>query len=564
MGAASLILPVLLPLLIVPLVLFHASRAIGLRLAPWAPLPGLLLALAAPASLHLDLPDVLLGTTLGLDATGRLFLIFTAVVWLLAGWFALGWLRDDAGKHRFWAFFLAAQAGNIGVCLALDAASFYLLFALMSFAAYGLVVHSGTAEALRAGRVYLTMAVLGEALLVVGMLLAVGTADSHRFADLAAAPLSAPAAALLISGFGIKVGLPLLHMWLPLAHPVAPVPASAVLSGVMLKAGLLGWLRFLPLGAHALPEAGAVLMAAGVAAMFLGVAAGLAQTSPKVLLAYSSVSQMGFMSVGVGAGLAAPALWPLLLTAVGLYALHHALAKSALFLGAGLIRLHGASPARLTALAVPALALTGAPLTTGMLAKTLLKTALASLETPGPALLAGLLPLAALGTALLMARLLWLMREKYATTVPRHGAAPAVTGLSAPWLLLILTSAGLAWAMTPQHLSAQTLKLHALLDAAWPLLAAAALGFVALRLRWRAPALPPGDVLEPLTRGLTYLRQRTTSGALPKWQLPVPARLRVIAVHLPRVESRLRAWGVVGAWWLALLAAAIALLTGAA
>lgn len=560
MGAASLILPVLLPLLMVPLVLFPASRATGLRLAPWAPLPGLILAIAAPADLHLDLPGVLLGTTLGLDATGRLFLLFTALVWLLAGWFARGWLRDDAAKHRFWAFFLAAQAGNIGVCLALDAASFYLLFALMSFAAYGLVVHSGSAEALRAGRVYLAMAVLGEALLVAGMLLAVGAADSHRLVDLAAAPLSGPAAALLIGGFGIKVGVPLLHMWLPLAHPVAPVPASAVLSGVMLKAGLLGWLRFLPLGAHALPEAGALLMVAGLAAMFLGVAAGLAQSNPKVLLAYSSVSQMGFMSLGVGAGLAAPALWPpLLLPAVGRYALHHALAKSALFLGAGLIRLHGASSARLSVLALPALALAGAPLSSGMLAKTQLKIALANLDAPWPALLPGLLSLAALGTALLMARLLWLIWKKYAAKLPPNDSVPATTRLSAPWLLLVLASAGLAWAMTPPHLPAQTLNPGALLTAAWPPLAAAALGAIALRLRWRAPALPPGDVLVPLLGGLAYLRRRAPT--LPKWRIALPAGSRA-AARSRQLEAKLRAWGTAGALWLALLAAAIALLAG--
>jgi len=80
MGAASLILPILLPLLIVPLVLFPASRALGLRLAPWTPLAGLILALTAPADPHLDLPGVLLGTSLGLDDTGRLFLLFTALV----------------------------------------------------------------------------------------------------------------------------------------------------------------------------------------------------------------------------------------------------------------------------------------------------------------------------------------------------------------------------------------------------------------------------------------------------------------------------------------------------
>ncbi|MDP2110341.1 MAG: complex I subunit 5 family protein [Thiobacillus sp.] len=561
MGAASLILPILLPLLIVPLVLFSASRAMGLRLAPWAPLPGLILALTAPADSHLDLPGVLLGTSLGLDATGRLFLLFTALVWLLAGGFAHGWLRDDAGKHRFWAFFLAAQAGNIGVCLAMDAASFYLLFALMSFAAYGLVVHSGTVEALRAGRVYLTMAVLGEALLVAGMLLAVGAADTHRLVDLAAAPLAGPAAILLIAGFGIKVGVPLLHMWLPLAHPVAPVPASAVLSGVMLKAGLLGWLRFLPLGTHALPEAGAVLMVAGLAAMFLGVGAGLAQRNPKVLLAYSSVSQMGFMTLGVGAGLTAPALWPLLLPAVGLYALHHALAKSALFLGVGLIRVRGAHLTYLAALALPALALAGAPLSSGMLAKIQLKIALAKLAAPWPDLLAGLLPLAALGTALLMARLLWLIRDQYATVEPPAGSAHIASRLDIPWLLLVLASVGLVWAMPPHPLLPQALSPGTVLDAAWPPLVATALGFAALRLRWRAPMLPPGDVLVPLLRGLADLRRHAT-GALPKWRIALPVGSRT-AARSPQLEARLRAWGTAGALWLALLAAVIALLAGA-
>lgn len=561
MGAASLILPILLPLLIVPLVLFPASRAMGMRLAPWAPLPGLILALTAPADSHLDLPGVLLGTSLGLDDTGRLFLLFTALVWLLAGGFAHGWLRDDAGKHRFWAFFLAAQAGNIGVCLAMDAASFYLLFALMSFAAYGLVVHSGTVEALRAGRVYLAMAVLGEALLVAGMLLAVGAADSHRLADLAAGPLAGPAAVLLIAGFGIKVGVPLLHMWLPLAHPVAPVPASAVLSGVMLKAGLLGWLRFLPLGTHALPEAGAVLMVAGLAAMFLGVGAGLAQRNPKVLLAYSSVSQMGFMTLGVGAGLAAPALWPLLLPAVGLYALHHALAKSALFLGTGLMRVRGAHSPYLAVLALPALALAGAPLSSGMLAKIQLKIALAKLAAPWPDLLAGLLPLAALGTALLMARLLWLIRDQYATVEPPAGSAHIASRLDIPWLLLVLASVGLVWAMPPHPLLPQALSPGTVLDAAWPPLVAAALGFAALRLRWRAPKLPPGDVLVPLLRGLADLRRHAT-GALPKWRIALPVGSRT-AARSPQLEARLRAWGTAGALWLALLAAVIALLAGA-
>jgi hydrogenase-4 component B len=557
MSALVLLLPMLLPLALAALVLAPASRTTALRLAPWAPLPALILAFAAPLELRLDLPAVLLGTTLGLDDSGRLFLQFSALVWLVASLFARGWLRDDARQPRFWAFFLATQAGNLGLCLALDAASFYLLFALMTFAAYGLIVHNGTPEALRAGRVYLTMAVVGEAALVVGILLAVVASGSHAFEVLSASALSGPAAALLISGFAIKVGVPLLHMWLPLAHPVAPVPASAVLSGVMLKAGLLGWLRFLPLGSHALPEAGAMLMLAGLAAMFLGVAAGLAQRQPKVLLAYSSVSQMGYMTLAVGAGLAAPALWPLLLPAVGLYALHHALAKSALFLGAGLVRVHGMTGLRLAGLALPALALAGAPLSSGLLAKTQLKLAFDSLPAPWATIVIPLLPLAALGTALLMARLLWLVWDKYRDSAA--SARPPPAGVRVSWLTGVLASLVLVWLLAPDGLRAQVLASDVLLDAAWPPIAAAVLAYFALRLRWRAPALPPGDVLLSLTGCLNWLQSML---AARRWPRP-PARLPDFSTRIARQQppdASSMTGNLAGLLWLALLASLFALL----
>ncbi len=543
MGALS---AALLPLLAAALVLAPASRALGLRLAPWLPLPALALALAAPDGTALDLPWLLLGSRLGLDATGRLFLFFTALVWLIAGVYARGWLRDDPRRHVYWAFHLATQAGNLWVCLAQDAAGFYLGFTLMTFAAYGLVVHTGSAEARRAGRVYLAMAVLGEAALVAGLLLAVGAAGSPLIGDLAAAPLPGWAAALLILGFGIKVGVPLLHLWLPLAHPVAPVPASAVLSGVMLKAGLLGWLRFLPLGVEAQPAAGALLMAAGLAALFYGVAVGLAQRDAKVLLAYSSVSQMGFMTLGVGAGLAAPGLWPLLLPAVGLYALHHALAKSALFLGVGVAQARGGRPAVLAGLALPALALAGAPLTSGALAKVEMKVAVAALPGPWSVLLEGLLPLAAAGTALLMARLLWL--------AARQAGGAARPGLLAPWLAGLAAVAVLPGWLAAEGAWARALGGGAWVAALWPLALAAALAWAALRRRWRAPAVPPGDVLPLLERAWAALR-RGCAGLAP----PRPA------LRLPRPapgtdpEAGLGRWPVAAGLWLllALLLAAL-------
>lgn len=532
---ALIVATVATPLLVAILLLPAGSRALALRLAPWTPLPALALALVARDPVALELPWLLLGSSLGLDATGRTFLLFSSLIWLAAGLYARAWLAGDARRHRFAGFFLLAQAGNLGVCLALDAASFYLFFALMSLAAWGLVVHDGSAAARRAGRVYLVLALAGEMLILSGLLFAA-----------AAQPA---AAACVILGFGVKTGLPLLHFSLPLAYAAAPVPAAAVLAGAMIKAGLLGWLRFLPLGEAALPGAGGALVLAGAAAIVYGSAVGLTQRQPGALLAYSSISQMGYLTVGVGAALLEPALWPMLAPALMLYAAHHALAKAALFLGLGVARTRGATPWVSAGLALPALALAGVPLTSGMLAKNGLKHALAGLPAPWADALPGLLALGALGTALLMLRLAWLLRREPAV-------AHATPGLAAPWLLTLVAVAGLAAGLAPAAVWQQSLQPGALLGAAGTLFAALALALAALRLRLRAPDVPPGDLVVPLERFVAVLGRLPARLPRPAW--PTAARRPVKQV--PRLEARLRDWAVVGLLWLALAGGLLALL----
>src|SRR5690606_1078662 len=181
----------------------------------------------------------------------------------------------------FPGFWYATLAGNLGVCIAADVVTFYALFSLLSLAAYGLVVHDGTTRAFRAGRVYLVLAVIGEMGLVFGLMLAAQAAggleiDAAR-AALANAPQRDLTIALLVVGFGVKAGLVPLHVWLPLAHPIAPTPASAVLSGAIVKAGILGLMRFLPLEAILL-DWGHVLAFAGLVTAYYGVLIGLTQT----------------------------------------------------------------------------------------------------------------------------------------------------------------------------------------------------------------------------------------------------------------------------------------------
>jgi formate hydrogenlyase subunit 3/multisubunit Na+/H+ antiporter MnhD subunit len=559
--SAWLAAAMLLPLALAALIPAHSMRAAALALAPWAPLPALGLALFGAPGAALEAPWLLLGARFGLDATARIFLFFTAALWLAAGLYARAWLAGDPRQARFAGFFLLTCAGNLGLILAQDVASFYLFFALMTFAAYGLIVHDGTPEARRAARVYLVMAVLGEAALLAGFLLlvhAAGTIELGRAAQLAAsAPLREAIIALLLAGFGVKAGALALHLWLPLAHPVAPTPASAVLSGAIIKVGLLGWLRFLPLGAQALPDLGALVIAAGLAAAFYGAALGVMQRDAKVVLAYSSVSQMGLMTVGVGAGLLAPAAWPALLPVVTLYALHHAFAKASLFFGVGVAaRAAGARPWLLLAQLLPALTLAGAPLTSGALAKAHLKDALTILPAPWPTWLMWLLPLAAAGTTVLMIRFLFVTGTGHA---PRQAVA---SGLWRAWCLLwllwllgfVLLAWAAPWSWSPERF-ARILAPGALWTSLWPLAAgtlAAALAMLP-RLRRPLPAIPPGDLLAPLEHALRWVVEagrRVPALAAARRAPALPSWPRAAAT---RSETWLRAWSVVGAMLLGLL-----------
>jgi formate hydrogenlyase subunit 3/multisubunit Na+/H+ antiporter MnhD subunit len=505
-GAALLVAAIGWPVLLVLAFAVRPLRGAAALLTPTLALPALVLAFTGDATLLLSAPGLFTSMRLGLDAVGRPFLMLTALLWSVAGWQAAAYMKDDPRRQTFSGFMLGTGLGNIGLVLAQDALSFYLFFALMTFAAYGLVVHTRTPEARRAARIYIIMAVLGEAMILAGLFAIIALATDASFVHVPAAyhGLARPGtvATLIFLGFGVKAGLIPLHLWLPLAHPVAPTPASALLSGAMIKAGVLGWLRFLPLGVDRFPTLGAAAMLIGVAATILAVAIGITQRDVKTVLAYSSISQMGFLTVGIGAALVVPAAAPLLILAVAVYAIHHALAKAALFLGVAVV--HGRRPRwHLAAALVPALVLAGAPLTSGAVAKVALKNALGDVPAPAALPLDFLLSLAAVGTALLMARHLALL----AVAPERHGQAGA--GVVAPWVLLVVLSAAagvwlplslaplgdLPLATAPGYLAA----------ALWPLGLAVVIGAVAMRLARQYPRLtmasvPAGDIIALLER----------------------------------------------------------------
>jgi formate hydrogenlyase subunit 3/multisubunit Na+/H+ antiporter MnhD subunit len=506
-----LLLGPLLPLVFAMMLAIGAWRPVILKLSPWSFAPALVVALLLPNGTQLILPRMFLEIHLGLDAIGRVFLFFTALLWLAAGIYACSYTRDDSHRTGFFVFYLLSACGNLGLIVSLDMLSFYLFFALMSFAAYGLVVHNRSLEAQRAGRIYIWLVVLGELLLFSAIVLLAKPSGSLRLDHLLYGSNNNVAVVLVFLGFGIKTGVVPLHIWLPLAHPEAPTPASAVLSGAMIKAGLLGWLRFLPLQHSTATHWGDVFILVGLLSVFFAVLVGASQKNPKTVLAYSSVSQMGLMTMAVGMGLKTPAMWPLALTTAFLLSLHHALVKGALFLGVGVANSAPAGSGQrlwiIAGLIFLGLAMAGTPFTSGALAKAMLKSTSASMPPPWPVWLRALLPLSGVGTTLLMMRFLLVVWP----AKPVH--LKLKTGLWLPWVLLMVLVAGFVW-VAPAVTDATWMPFASvkLWSALWPVVLGAVIagGVMVLVSKARLKPgfqIPPGDLLAWIEKFIRFFNK---------------------------------------------------------
>ena len=505
---AALIIPVLACLLCLLLPRHQGQRA--LRLLPWVPLPLLLLAVVGdpPVMLHWD--AMLFGAELGVDAMRRPFALLAGLLWSLAGVYAIAYLREDDHAKRFALFWLLTFVGTSVLILAHDVASFYSGFAVMTFSGYGLVVHNGSREARHAGRIYLIMAVIGEGLIIAGLILASSVSHSLMLSDFPAGIAASDSrhliTGILLCGFGIKAGLALLHFWLPLAHPVAPTPASAVLSGVMIKAGLLGWLLVLPFAHEEMAAWGPVLFVLGLLGALGGGVLGICQQQAKAVLAYSSISQMGLMVMFLSAAMADPSLALALLPLVTMFALHHGLAKGALFLAVGQLP---ASPRWWHALLLiwPGLALIGLPLSSGASAKLMLKDALKNSDALSqwlPYLLQSL-SMAAFATSLLMLHFFRLIWHSGKPDQPPH------RGTQSAWIasVIVVAVTPLLFAPLLTYWVNPGLTLADCVDLLLPFFAALAAVYLWQRLRLSRVSLPAGDLLAVWQRLGHHLSQQS-------------------------------------------------------
>lgn len=287
------------------------------------------------------------------DFLSAVFAVIVAMVWLLATLFAVDYMAHERHQTRFYLASIFTLGSTLGVFLAGDLLSFFLFFELMTFAAYLLVIHEESADALKAGNVYLFMSVIGGLFLLGSMFFIQDTVGGTTFNPALEQLVTAGLNpwwlfAVVILGFGVKAGMLPLHIWLPKAHPVAPAPASALLSALMIKTGAYGFLRFFYVlfsapegsGLFYLQESfGYIIIWIGTITMLGGAFMALIHTPMKRILAYSSISQMGYIlfSMGVGVMLGPDGTWGF--AGAWMHMINHAFFKSFLFLLAGTVYL---------------------------------------------------------------------------------------------------------------------------------------------------------------------------------------------------------------------------------
>ncbi|GBE56523.1 MAG TPA: monovalent cation/H+ antiporter subunit D family protein [Euryarchaeota archaeon] len=271
------------------------------------------------------------------DPLSLIVILAATFAWFLATIYATQYMTHEHARNRFYFFWLLTAGATFGVFLSKNLFTLFINFEILSLASWVLVIHSETKEAMEAGKKYLFMGIAGGLFLLFGVIMTYVQAGSLDLTTLGLLKNKGIISQVIfysyIIGFGVKAGMFPVHVWLPDAHPVAPAPASALLSGVMIKAGAYGIIRTIynVFGPELVRELGAhyVLAILASAGIILGSAVAIPQGNLKRMLAYSSIAMMGYIILGAtfltGRGLEGSVL----------HLFGHVFMKDTLFLAAG-------------------------------------------------------------------------------------------------------------------------------------------------------------------------------------------------------------------------------------
>lgn len=287
-----------------------------------------------------------MGLNLTLDGFRALYGTIAAFMWFMSTLFSREYFGHYRNRNRYYLFLLLTLGATEGVFLSADFYTTFLFFEIMSFTSYVWVAHDERQESLRAAGTYLAVAVIGGLVMLMGIFLLYSMTGTLRFDELiglagkegmqGADRKKLWAAGLcMLFGFGAKAGAFPLHIWLPKAHPVAPAPASALLSGILTKAGMFGILILTSYIFLWDSGWGSLILGIGVCTMVIGAVLALFSVDLKRTLACSSVSQIGFILVGVGMTGLLGEENALAVRGSILHMVNHSLIKLALFMAAG-------------------------------------------------------------------------------------------------------------------------------------------------------------------------------------------------------------------------------------
>ncbi|MDY3920257.1 MAG: proton-conducting transporter membrane subunit [Candidatus Limivivens sp.] len=285
-----------------------------------------------------------LGLHFTMDGFRLIYGTIASFMWMMAAVFSREYFTHHGNRNRFYLFLLLTFGATMGVFLAADLFTMFLFFEIMSLTSYVWVAQEEDRPSLRAADTYLAVAVIGGLTMLMGLFLlydAYGTLEIPSLLEYAGKEPNKgrlyAAGGCLLAGFGAKAGAFPLHIWLPKAHPVAPAPASALLSGILTKTGIFGILVISSsLFLHD-PTWGTVLLGLGVVTMFGGALLAVFSIDLKRTLACSSMSQIGFILVGAGMQGLLGEENALAVHGTLLHMMNHSMIKLVLFLAAGVI-----------------------------------------------------------------------------------------------------------------------------------------------------------------------------------------------------------------------------------
>ncbi|MGN0624789.1 MAG: complex I subunit 5 family protein [Oscillospiraceae bacterium] len=285
-----------------------------------------------------------LGLRFEADGFRMVMALLTSVVWMMTTLPSRSYFAHAHNRNRYYLFLLLALGATMGIFLSGDLYTTFIFFEMMSFASYVWVVQEETPEAIKASRSYLTIGVLGGLVTLMGVFLLYHLAGTLDFDALRSACASVEdrrllyaAGGCILFGFAAKAGMFPLHFWMPRSYTAAPAPATAILSAVLSKAGIFGVLIVSCDVFYRDADWGMLILILGVVTMLLGAILGLFSVNLKRTLACSSMSQIGFILVGVGMQGLLGAQNQLAVYGTVLHMINHSLIKLILFIIAGVI-----------------------------------------------------------------------------------------------------------------------------------------------------------------------------------------------------------------------------------